>query len=325
MYGTLKLCPPKVRSPMPRYPQLLQIQKAEPAKPNWLRVKYPSGDNYEKIKELLRSHSLHTVCEEAHCPNVAECWSGGTATFMLMGDTCTRGCRFCMVKSGNPHGALDIFEPVKVADAIAHLRLRYVVITSVDRDDLPDGGAEHFASTIRAIKKRDPNVITEVLIPDFQGKLSDVKRVVDAGPEVVAHNIETTQPLTREVRDPKATYQQSLQVLKCIKELSSSVYSKSSIMLGLGETEGDVITTMRDLRAVNVDVLTLGQYLRPSKGHVPVSEYVSPAQFEHYREIADSLGFLYVASGPFVRSSYRAGEFFLEAVIRKDRKDTRIS
>jgi len=195
--------------------------------------------------------------------------------------------------------------------------LRYVVITSVDRDDLPDGGAEHFASTIRAIKRRDSNVITEVLIPDFQGKLDDVKKVVDAGPEVIAHNIETTRPLTPKVRDPRATYEQSLHVLKSLKDLSSSVYTKSSIMVGLGEVEPDLITTMKDLRAVNVDILTLGQYLRPSKGHVPVSEYLSPKKFEHYKHQAESLGFLYVASGPFVRSSYRAGEFFLEALIRK--------
>jgi len=222
-----------------------------------------------------------------------------------------------MVNSGNPHGALDPFEPVKVADAIADLGLRYVVITSVDRDDLPDGGAEHFASTIRAIKKRDPNVITEVLIPDFQGNLNDVKKVVDAGSEVVAHNIETTETLTPKVRDPRATYEQSLRVLKHIKQEDSSVYSKSSIMLGLGEIESDVVKTMEDLRRADVDILTLGQYLRPSKGHVPVSEYVSPERFEHYKRLADNLGFLYVASGVFVRSSYRAGEFFLEALIRK--------
>ena len=303
---------------MPRYSHLTQIEEAESErKPDWLRVKYPSGDNYERIKGRLRSHSLHTVCEEAHCPNMAECWGGGTATFMLMGDACTRGCRFCMVKSGNPRGELDIFEPVNVADTIAGLGLRYVVITSVDRDDLIDGGAEHFASTIRAIKKRDPNVITEVLIPDFQGNLEDVKKIVDAGPEVIAHNIETTRTLTPKVRDPRATYEQSLRVLKGIKNLKPSSYTKSSIMMGLGEVESDVITTMEDLRAVNVDILTLGQYLRPSKGHIPVSEYVSPAKFDHYKRLAEDLGFLYVASGPFVRSSYRAGEFFLEALIRK--------
>ena len=236
---------------------------------------------------------------------------------MLMGDTCTRGCRFCMVKSGNPHGILDIFEPLKVADTIADLGLRYVVITSVDRDDLLDGGAEHFASTIRAIKERDSNVVTEVLIPDFQGNLLDVRKIVDAGPEVIAHNIETTRTLTPKIRDPRATYEQSLRVLKGIKDLNPSIYTKSSIMMGLGEVEPDVIAAMEDLRNVKVDILTLGQYLRPSKGHVPVIKYVSPDEFEHYKQLAENLGFLYVASGPFVRSSYRAGEFFLEALIHK--------
>jgi lipoic acid synthetase len=206
---------------------------------------------------------------------------------------------------------------MKVADTIAGLGLRYVVITSVDRDDIPDGGAGHFASTIRAIKKRDSNVITEVLIPDFQGNLEDVKKIVDVGPEVIAHNIETTKTLTPKIRDPRATYEQSLRVLKGVKGFNPSIYTKSSIMMGLGEVESDVVTAMEDLRAVNVDILTLGQYLRPSKGHVPVSEYVSPDKFEHYKQLAENLGFLYVASGPFVRSSYRAGEFFLEALIRK--------
>jgi len=224
-----------------------------------------------------------------------------------------------MVKSGNPHGLLDVFEPVSVAKTIADLGLKYVVITSVDRDDLPDGGASHFASTIRAIKQHDRNVITEVLIPDFQGNLEDVKTIVEAGPEVIAHNIETTEALTRKVRDPRATYKQSLKVLRGIKNLNPELYSKSSIMLGLGETEGDLVRTMGDLREVGVDILTLGQYLRPSKGHIPVTEYVSPEKFDHFKDLAEELGFLYVASGPFVRSSYRAGEFFVEALIRKKR------
>jgi lipoic acid synthetase len=305
---------------MPRYSRVIQIQQAQVTeKPAWLRVKYPTGENYQKIKGILRAHDLHTVCEEAHCPNVAECWGGGTATFMLMGDTCTRGCRFCMVKSGNPHGELDDLEPLKVAKTIADLGLRYVVITSVDRDDLPDGGAGHFAATIKAIKQRDRGVITEVLIPDFRGNLEHVKKVVDAGPEVVAHNIETTEPLTPKVRDARATYAQSLNVLRGIKTLNPAAYSKSSIMLGLGENERDLTKTMRDLRSVDVDILTLGQYLRPSKAHTPVSEFVSPERFEYYKHVAQELGFLYVASGPFVRSSYRAGEFFVEALLRGDR------
>ncbi len=305
---------------MPRYTGHVQIQQTSSIrKPEWLRVRYPTGENYEKIKTILGQHNLHTVCEEAHCPNVAECWGGGTATFMLMGDTCTRGCRFCMVKSGNPHGQLDVFEPLNVAQTIADLGLRYVVITSVDRDDLPDGGAAHFAATIKAIKQHDPEVIVEVLIPDFQGNINDVRKIVDAGPEVIAHNIETTEPLTPRVRDPRATYTQSLKVLMAIKELNPKGYSKSSIMLGLGETESDLHKTMQDLREVDVDILTLGQYLRPSKGHIPVSEYVSPERFEYYKRLAEQLGFLYVASGPLVRSSYRAGEFFVEALVQKNR------
>ncbi len=304
---------------MPRYSRVLQIHEERlDKKPEWLRVRYPTGENYEKIKGTLRQHDLHTVCEEANCPNVAECWGGGTATFMLMGDTCTRGCRFCMVKSGNPHGTLDIFEPLKVAKTIADLGLRYVVITSVDRDDLPDGGASHFAATIKAIKQHDANVITEVLIPDFQGNIDHLTKVVNAGPEVIAHNIETTEPLTPNVRDSRATYAQSLNVLKSIKELNSSIRSKSSIMLGLGETENDLLKTMKDLREAEVDILTLGQYLRPTKGHAPVREYVRPESFQYYKQVAEQLGFLYVAAGPFVRSSYRAGELFLEALIRSN-------
>ena len=304
---------------MPRYSHVHQVKETNIVKPDWVRVKYPTGESYEKIKTVLRGHNLHTVCEEAHCPNVAECWGGGTATFMLMGDTCTRGCRFCMVRSGNPHGILDVFEPLKVAQTIADLGLRYVVITSVDRDDLPDGGAGHFASTIRAIKQRDPNVIIEVLIPDFQGNMNDIRTVADAGPEVIAHNIETTETLTPKARDPRATYEQSLRVLKSIKDIHPKVYSKSSIMLGLGETEEDLKQTMEDLREVHVDILTLGQYLRPSKGHIPVTDYVTPDKFEYFKKMAEGTGFLYVASGPFVRSSYRAGEFFLEALIRKQK------
>ena len=300
---------------MPRYSHLQQITE-QAKKPDWLRVKSATGQNPERIQRILRTHNLHTVCEEAHCPNVGECWGGGTATFMLMGDVCTRGCRFCIVKSGNPNGELDIFEPVKIARAIAELGLKYVVITSVDRDDLPDGGAGHFASTIRAIKSRDPNVVTEVLIPDFRADVSNIRKIVEAKPEVIAHNIETTATLTPRIRDPRATYRQSLQVLETAKKLDREVYSKSSIMLGLGETEEDLVRTMQDLRQVDVNILTLGQYLRPSKGHLPVVEFVSVSQFEYYKEIAEEMGFMYVASGPLVRSSYRAAEFFVEALIR---------
>jgi len=304
---------------MPRFSKTLQIQQQSFDKPEWLRVRYPSGENYDKIKEILRNRNLHTVCEEAHCPNIAECWGGGTATFMLLGDTCTRGCRFCMVKSGNPRGELDIFEPTKVAETVAALQLKYVVLTSVDRDDLADGGASHFSFTIKAIRQRDPKVIIEVLIPDFNGRISDIQRVIDAEPDVIAHNIETTESLTPKIRDPRATYQQSLRVLRTLKDLNLNIFSKSSIMLGLGETESDIRQTLCDLRNVKVDILTLGQYLRPSKGHVPLVEYVSPERFNYYKHVAEQLGFLYVAAGPFVRSSYRAGEFFLESLIRRSK------
>ena len=307
---------------MPRYSKTRQIQQETFEKPDWLRVRYPTGESYEKIHGILRKHNLHTVCEEAHCPNIAECWGGGTATFMLLGDTCTRGCRFCMVKSGNPHGGIDAFEPVKVAQTVAALQLKYVVITSVDRDDLPDGGASHFASTIKAVRERDPDVIIEVLIPDFNGTTSDIQKVVKAEPQVIAHNIETTEPLTPKIRDSRATYQQSLHVLRTLKEMNPKIYSKSSIMLGLGETEADLRKTMDDLRKAQVDILTLGQYLRPSRGHVPITEFISPERFEHYKHVAEELGFLYVAAGPFVRSSYRAGEFFLESLIRRTGKVT---
>ena len=304
---------------MPRFSKTLQIQQQSFDKPEWLRVRYPSGENYDKIKEILRNRNLHTVCEEAHCPNIAECWGGGTATFMLLGDTCTRGCRFCMVKSGNPRGEVDIFEPTKVAETVAALQLKYVVLTSVDRDDLADGGASHFSFTIKAIRQRDPKVIIEVLIPDFNGRISDIQRVIDAEPDVIAHNIETTESLTPKIRDPRATYQQSLRVLRTLKDLNLNIFSKSSIMLGLGETESDIRQTLCDLRNVKVDILTLGQYLRPSKGHVPLVEYVHPERFNYYKHVAEQLGFLYVAAGPFVRSSYRAGEFFLESLIRRSK------
>ena len=284
-------------------------------KPEWLRVRPPAGENYAHLKSLLRSLDLHTVCEEARCPNVGECWGGGTATIMLLGDVCTRGCRFCAVRSGNPHGVVDPDEPRKVAVAIADLSLTYVVLTSVDRDDLPDGGAAHFASTIREIKQRNPEILVEALIPDFQGDMEAVRCVVDAGPDVIDHNLETVRRLQTVARDRRAGYDQSLAVLRAAKAMRPGIYTKSSIMLGLGETEGEVLEALRDLRAVDVNILTLGQYLRPSAWHLPVQEFVSPDRFDAYREIAERMGFLYVASGPLVRSSYRAGEFFLESVV----------
>ena len=289
-------------------------------KPAWLRVRPPAGENYVHLKTLFRSLDLHTVCEEARCPNVGECWGGGTATIMLMGDTCTRGCRFCAVKSGNPHGVLDLGEPEKVAMALAEMDLSYVVLTSVDRDDLPDGGATHFAATVRAIKERRPDMLVEALIPDFQGDLEAVRRVVESGVDVLDHNVETVERLQGTVRDRRANYAQSLAVLRGAKAMREGLFTKSSIMLGLGETRDEILQTMRDLRAIDVDILTLGQYLRPSDWHLVVHEYVPPEFFDELRDIGESMGFAYVAAGPLVRSSYRAGEFFMDKVIRARRR-----
>ena len=287
---------------------------AEP-KPSWLTVEPPHGESHSELKELFSKLNLHTVCEEAHCPNVGKCWGGGTATLMLMGDVCSRACRFCMVTPGKPQGGLDELEPENVAFALSQMGLTYVVLTSVDRDDLPDGGASHFARSIRLVKEKNPGILVEVLIPDFQGDLSDLKTVVDARPDVIAHNIETTLSLTPTVRDPRAHYWQSLSVLKNVKKLSRRAYTKSSIMVGLGETEEEVSQAMVHLRQADVDFLTVGQYLRPSGRHLKVAEYVRPAQFERYRAMGEALGFRYVASGPLVRSSYRAGEFFIRTAI----------
>ncbi len=292
-------------------------------KPEWLRVRPPSGENYVHLKGLFRSLDLHTVCEEAHCPNVWECWGGGTATIMLMGDTCTRGCHFCAVKSGNPHGILDLDEPRKVAIALSDMDLTYVVLTSVDRDDLADGGASHFAKTVREIKDRRPDLLVEALIPDFQGDLEAVRSVVDAGVDVLDHNIETVERLQAVVRDRRANYGQSLRVLRGAKGMRDGLFTKSSIMLGLGETRDEVLETMRDLREADVDIVTLGQYLRPSDWHLPVREFVPPETFDQLREAGEGMGFAYVAAGPLVRSSYRAGEFFLEKVIRDREQDRR--
>jgi len=290
---------------------------AEP-KPEWLTVTPPKGQSYEELKGLFENLNLHTVCEEAHCPNVHECWGGGTATLMLMGDVCSRACRFCMVTPGKPQGVLDQLEPENVAFALSQMGLTYVVLTSVDRDDLPDGGASHFARTIRLVKERNPSMLVEVLIPDFQGDVADLKQVVDARPDVIAHNIETTMSLTPTVRDPRAHYWQSLSVLRNVKKLNPHFYTKSSIMVGLGESEEEVTQSMVHLRQADVDFLTVGQYLRPSSRHLKVVEYVRPEQFERYKKMGEGLGFRYVASGPLVRSSYRAGEFFIRSVIDSD-------
>lgn len=285
-------------------------------KPGWLRIRAPSGENYTKVKQSLRSLELHTVCEEARCPNISECWGTGTATIMIMGDICTRGCRFCAVNSGKPVVLLDAGEPERVAKAIKEWGLRYVVITSVCRDDLEDGGAEHIAKTIKAIKLLCSRIIVELLMPDFRGNEDSINKVVESKPEVISHNIETVIRLTPKVRDARASYEQSLWVLKKIKDINSMIYTKSSIMLGLGETEEELIQTIRDLRSIGVNILTMGQYLQPTSKHLPVVEYVTPEKFNWFRKIAERMGFVYVASGPLVRSSYRAGEFFVENVIR---------
>lgn len=288
---------------------------ANARKPSWLRVPVPGGERYGRVRETLRGLSLHTVCQEAMCPNVAECWGGGTATVMLMGDTCTRGCRFCHVKTAARPPPLDADEPRSVADAVRALGLDYVVVTSVDRDDLPDGGAAHFAETIGRLKEI-PGLLVEVLTPDFQGDLEAVRSIGRAAPDVFANNLETVRRLTPVVRDARAGYEQTLGVLAAMRREFPGVVTKSSIMVGLGEGEAEVGEAMDDLRAAGVDVLTLGQYLRPSSWHLPVVEFVTPERFELYREMGKRRGFRYVASGPLVRSSYRAGELFLQGELR---------
>jgi len=288
-------------------------------KPDWLKMRPPSGERFTEIKRTLRDRDLHTVCEEASCPNMGECWSGrdgpGTATFMLMGDRCSRGCNFCDVKTGGMD-ALDPDEPANVAEAVAEIGLDYVVLTSVDRDDLPDQGAGHFAETIREIKKRDSSILVESLIPDFRGDEALVRKVIDAGPDVIAHNVETVERQQFPVRDRRAGYEQSLSVLEQVSR-ESDIYTKTSIMLGVGEYDHEVYQTLSDLRERDVDVVTLGQYLQPSRSHLDVESYVHPQKFETWRRVAEEeLGFLYCASGPMVRSSYRAGELFVDAVVR---------
>jgi lipoic acid synthetase len=289
-------------------------------KPSWLKVKLPSGENYARLKQVSETLKLATVCQEARCPNIGECWAGGTATFMLMGEVCTRGCRFCAVKTGNPNGWLDLEEPNKLADTVRNSAWDYVVLTSVDRDDLPDGGASHFAKCVDAIREASPNILIEVLIPDFQGNADHLKTLLASKPHVVAQNIETVERLTHPVRDRRAGYQQTLTLLSRVKEWELELFTKSSIMLGLGETPDEVYQCMKDLRKHGVDILTLGQYLQPTSKHLPVIEFVTPEKFEEWRIIAEQeLGFLYCASGPLVRSSYRAGEFFIKGILEKRR------
>jgi len=288
-------------------------------KPYWLKMRPPSGQRFADIKSTLRDRNLHTVCEEANCPNLGDCWSGrdgpGTATFMLMGDRCSRGCNFCDVETGGME-PLDPDEPTNVAEAVAEIGLDYVVLTSVDRDDLPDQGAGHFAQTIREIKERDPSILVEVLIPDFQGEPDLVQKIIHAEPDVIAHNIETVDRLQWPVRDRRANYDQSLDVLRQV-DRESDIYTKTSLMLGVGEYDHEIYQTLSDLRNVNVDIVTLGQYLQPSRSHLDVFEYVHPDAFDTWQAVAeDELGFLYCASGPMVRSSYKAGELFVDALVR---------
>lgn len=286
-------------------------------KPPWIKVRMPGSDRYHDIKRRARELKLATVCEEAQCPNIGECWGSGTATFMVMGDTCTRGCRFCAVDTSRKPEPLDPDEPANVAAAIAEMGLDYVVITSVDRDDLPDQGSSHFAACIRETRRLAPRTMVEVLIPDFRGHVGHVLTVVEAQPEVVAHNIETVARLTPRVRDPRATYRQSLDVLAAIKTIDPARFTKSSIMVGVGETDEEIEQTMRDLRAVGVDFLTLGQYLQPTKQHLAVESFMTPDAFKAWEERGLELGFSYVASGPLVRSSYKAGEFFIRDFLQK--------
>lgn len=281
-----------------------------PRHPDWIRVRAPMGEKYTHLQGLVRGLQLHTVCEEALCPNIGECWGAGTATIMILGDVCTRACRFCAVETGNPRGVVDIDEPYRVAEAIAELQLNYVVVTSVDRDDLPDGGADIFAETIRQIKAKSPRTQVEVLTGDFRGVRSSVQKIVAAQPDVFGQNIETVRRLTHVVRDRRAGYAQTLDVLRTIKAIDPTMRTKSSMLVGMGETPAEVIETMRDLRAAQVDLLAIGQYLQPTrqKRNLPLVEYVAPEVFARYRAEGMKLGFKYVASGPLVRSSYKAWE-----------------
>ncbi|KUJ13866.1 mitochondrial Lipoyl synthase [Mollisia scopiformis] len=298
--------------------------------PTWLKTPIPDNSNYKKIKKDLRGLNLHTVCEEARCPNISDCWGGSdkaaaTATIMLMGDTCTRGCRFCSVKTLKTPQPLDPHEPEHTAEALSRWGLGYVVLTSVDRDDLVDGGARHFTETIMKIKQKKPDMLVEALTSDYAGNLDMVAMVANSGLDVYAHNVETVEELTPMVRDRRATFRQSLDVLAAAKQAKPGLITKTSIMLGLGETEEQLWAALKELRKVDVDVVTFGQYMRPTKRHMKVEEYVHPDTFELWRQRALDLGFLYCASGPLVRSSYKAGEAFIENVLKKRRGVTVLS
>jgi lipoyl synthase len=276
-------------------------------KPKWLRVKLPIGENYKKLRNLVSEHKLHTICESGNCPNMGECWGAGTATFMILGNICTRSCGFCAVATGRPD-EVDIFEPARVAKSIKLMEVKHAVITSVDRDDLKDGGAEIWANTVRAIRKQSPGTTMETLIPDFQGKWENIEPITNVAPEIVSHNIETVKRLTKSIRI-QAKYDRSIELLKRLKD--AGMKTKSGLMLGLGETEDEVIEAMEDLRKVKVDIITLGQYLQPSAKHLTVKEFITPEQFNKYKEIGLKMGFRHVESAPLVRSSYHAEKHIL--------------
>ncbi|KAJ3276780.1 hypothetical protein HDV01_002834 [Terramyces sp. JEL0728] len=292
--------------------------------PSWLKTEIPVGQDFKRIKRDLRGLKLNTVCEEARCPNIGECWGGGedgtaTATIMLMGDECTRGCRFCSVKTNRNPNPLDPDEPENTAEAISRWGLDYIVMTSVDRDDLPDGGASHFAKTVRLIKEKAPHILVETLTGDFWGKLENVETVALSGVDVYAHNIETVENLQPYVRDRRAGFKQSLSVLERAKSVQPSLVTKTSMMLGLGETDEEVMHALKELRKIDVDVVTFGQYMRPTKKHMKVEAYITPEKFDYWAETAKELGFKYVASGPLVRSSYKAGELYIKNILRAEK------
>ncbi len=274
-------------------------------KPEWLKVRLPTGMKFQKLKKALNDNGLNTVCQSANCPNMGECWTRGTATFMILGSICTRNCRFCAVEKGKQGEPLDSTEPERIVEAVKETGLEHVVLTSVDRDDLPDGGAGHFADCIRALKSLDRNISIEGLVPDFNGDILCLQKIIEAGPDIIAHNIETTEELQALVRDRRAGYTMSLEVLKNIRRVSSVIHTKSSLMLGLGETEDMILKTLLDLRNAGVDIITIGQYLRPTARQLEVKEYLSPEMFQYYKKKAEKMGFLSVISGPLVRSSYK--------------------
>lgn len=274
----------------------------KPKKPSWLKVKLPTGESYKKVRNLVSEHKLHTICESGNCPNMGECWGAGTATFMILGNVCTRSCDFCAVSTGRPD-EVDIFEPARVANSVKIMNVKHAVITSVDRDDLKDGGADAWVKTVRAIRRKSPDTTLETLIPDFAGKWENLQRIIEVAPEIVSHNIETVRRLTKKIRI-QAKYNRSLELLLRLKK--GGMKTKSGLMLGLGETDEEVIETMQDLRSVEVDILTLGQYLQPTPKHAKVMDFITPEKFDEYQKLGLEMGFRFVESGPLVRSSYHA-------------------